>query len=110
MTAPMLKRSWPWLLLLLNGCLRTDPPPIAPDTTLQILRNLYTYRAYLQAQNTPVPQSDSLLQHYTAQQLHIYGIDTTRWESLARYYSQHPEAWQALLDSALYSLGGERTP
>lgn len=110
MTVPMPKRSWTWLLLLLSGCQRIEPPPISPDTTLQVLREVYAYRAYLQAQNTPITQAESLLALYTAQQLQAYRIDTSRWESVARYYSRHPEAWQALLDSALYSLGGGNAP
>ena len=97
-----------WLWLLLSSCQPLPKPPIAPDTTRQVLTDLYTYRAYLQAQNLPLSTSESLLALYTAQRLQAYGIDTGRWESLRTYYSHYPEAWQALLDSVLYSFGSSR--
>ncbi|MCX7605901.1 MAG: DUF4296 domain-containing protein [Bacteroidia bacterium] len=105
MIAPMQKRYWLWLLPLLEGCRSLSPsPPIAEDTTIQLLRELYTFRAHLTTQNLPIATSESLLTGYTSSLLRHYAIDTLRWDSLRRFYAKHPELWQQTLEDLLRDL------
>lgn len=96
-------RYWFWWIgLLLSSCRPSaSRPPLGEDTTLQVLRELYAYRATVALQSLPPAEGDSLVQHFTGFVLAKYHIDSLRWDTTRRYYAQHPERWEALLNRLL---------
>lgn len=98
----MWRKYWLWGLALLLSCNPAPPPlPIPEQKLLPLVRHLYAYRASLQAQNTPPPVTDSLMQLYTAQVLRESSVSPAEWDSLKNYLVRYPDAWKKLLEQAL---------
>lgn len=87
---------------LLSSCQPTlPPPPIAQDTTVLIIQEIYAAKAHLLPRNLNPTHTDSLLSIHTYHLLRRYGVDSARWEALRTYCTQHPQYWQSLLEQAL---------
>ncbi|MCS7297976.1 MAG: hypothetical protein RMK19_06410 [Bacteroidia bacterium] len=98
----MQRRFWLWYLL--SSCQPSVPsPPVAEDTTILILRELYSTRAQLIGTHTSPHVMESVLAERTAYLLQRYRIDSQRWELVRWYYAKYPQRWQAVLEKTLSS-------
>ena len=91
------------LVLFGIGCDQSSAPPptLLPDSTLV---NVLVELRLLDARETLSGQPEPALRDSV---LTRYGVDSTRFATTLRYYADHPEAYLALYEQVIETLGSE---